>query len=89
METDYKQILEPIRNYRQPLNRANEKVFIHGNFNLKDFRPSLPLNGKLIRNPKSDWEPIPKTPKIFQQTMKQSEDEYDCILRCRKSVPKK
>ena len=90
-EIDYKQMLDPNRQSRQSYDRnfpnehklEQKKVFINGKFNLADFKPSLPLNGKLIRNPKSDWEPIPKS--IFQQTVKQSEDEYDCILRCRKS----
>jgi len=90
-EIDYKQILDPNRQYRQSFTREfpnqhkleQKKVFINGKFNLEDFKPSLPLNGKLIRNPKRDWEPTTKS--IFQQTVKQSENEYDCILRCRKS----
>ena len=86
VENDYKHILEPNRQYRQFPNEhilTPKKVFIKGKFNVEDFQPSLPLNGKIIRNPKNGWEPITKS--VFQQTVKQSEDEYDCILRCRKT----
>ena len=53
-----------------------KKIFINGGFNLEDFKPSHQVKSKVIDNSQVEW--IPKS------VQKKSEDEYDCILRCRK-----
>ena len=75
---DNEKILDPYRQPRQSFEqylskypnaypneqRVNQKkIFINGKFTLEDFKPSLPLNGKLIKTPEliKTVEPI-KTP---------------------------
>ena len=115
---DYEKILDPYREPRQSFQRAypnartigQKKVFINGKFNLEDFKPSLPLNGKLIktpeliktvepirtpepvrtpepiRTPKKDWEPLPESVIVKHTTVKKKENEYECVLKCKKVV---
>ena len=95
--------------------RVNQKkVFINGKFTLEDFKPSLPLNGKLIktpeliktvepirtpepvrtpepirtpeliRTPKKDWEPLPESVLVKHTTVNKKENEYECVLKCKK-----
>ena len=119
---DYEKILYPYRQPRQSFEqylskypnaypneqRVNQKkIFINGKFTLEDFKPSLPLNGKLIRTseliktvepistlkptrtpepirtPKKDWEPLPESV-VLQHTVKKKENEYECVLKCKK-----
>ena len=75
---DSEKILDPYRQPRQSFEqylskypnaypneqRANQKkIFINGKFTLEDFKPSRPLNGKLIKTPEliKTVEPI-RTP---------------------------
>ena len=104
---DYEKNLDPNRQPRQSFEeylskypnaypnerRVNQKkIFINGKFALEDFKPSLPLNGKLIktpepmRTPKKDWEPLPESVIVKHTTVKKKENEYECVLKCKKVV---
>ena len=122
---DYEKIPDPYRQPRQSFEqylskypnaypneqRVNQKkIFINGKFTLEDFKPSLPLNGKLIktpeliktvepirtpepvrtpepiRTPKKDWEPLPESVIVKHTTVKKKENEYECVLKCKKIV---